>query len=196
MNSKAKKRMSTQSTGSVYNVETGLAVHPDVQTWPEPDGFLKLRHKDCAGFTMTVGHAQSLGDGAYGKVCRGVDEKTGLSVAVKVVPMDGSDQDEAEVGQEVMVLEQHSRHVNIARFFGAYRKRADMLLTIEDELWLAMELCAYGTASNLVLSVREPDNSKTAPSYLPESAIVYLAHGMLTGIEYLHKRNVLHRDIK
>ena len=25
-----------------------------------------------------------------------------------------------------------------------------MLLTIEDELWLAMELCAYGTASKLV----------------------------------------------
>ena len=33
---KAKKRMSTQSnqsTDSVYNVETGLAVHPDVQKW-------------------------------------------------------------------------------------------------------------------------------------------------------------------
>ena len=41
---------------------------------PEPLGNLKLKHAegtgggDKSGFTMLVGHAASLGDGAYGKV--------------------------------------------------------------------------------------------------------------------------------
>jgi serine/threonine protein kinase len=48
----------------------------------------------------------------------------------------------------------------------------------------------------VVLEVREPDNKALKPGYLTESALAYLAHGMLTAVAFLHGRNVLHRDIK
>lgn len=60
---------------------------------------------------------------------------------------------------QVAVLERHSRHPNIARFFGSYRKRADSPL-VQDELWLVIELCAFGSAYNLVDRVRDPRKRK------------------------------------
>lgn len=141
-----------------------------------------------------------MGDGAYGKVYRGTDIATKQLLAIKVVPLDGSENDEIEVGQEVAVIERFSRHPNIARYFGAYRKRRDNdPIMLQDELYICMELCSFGSASGLVLTLRDPPRDRHdlgGPSYLYEEAVLYTLHGTLCGLEFLHENNVLHRDIK
>eukprot|EP00038_Savillea_parva_P022965 m.39210 g.39210 ORF g.39210 m.39210 type:complete len:1917 (-) comp5768_c0_seq1:91-5841(-) len=165
------------------NVEVGfIAPENPLTTLEGPEGKVVLQ--DC------------LGDGAYGKVFRGKDMQTGELVAVKVVPLDGTDQDEAEVGQEVAVIERHSRHPNIARFFGAYRCRK---ITENDELWLSMELCAFGSASSFVHKVRSTKSRQRIGltiTHVPESILSYILLGTLRALEFLHGRHVLHRDIK
>jgi hypothetical protein len=74
ISNKLGNRDSRVSVDSSYHVQSDMEIHPDSQTWPEPVGNLKLKHKDgteggdMTGFTMVVGHADMLGDGAYGKV--------------------------------------------------------------------------------------------------------------------------------
>eukprot|EP00040_Diaphanoeca_grandis_P025664 m.142534 g.142534 ORF g.142534 m.142534 type:complete len:1924 (-) comp30257_c1_seq1:354-6125(-) len=143
----------------------------------EPEGHVLL--KDC------------IGDGAYGKVYIAELIKSHQSVALKIVPLDGSEQDEIEVGQEVAVLQKFSRHFNIARFYDVYRKRKKKHPSLlQDELWLAMELCMYGSIAALVEQIRD------RKEYLDEKTIAYTMQGVLKALEFLHENDVLHRDIK
>ena len=72
-------------------IEAHILTHPDIENWPEPDTDIEL--------------GRCLGDGAYGKVYRGVLKQSRQAVAVKVVTIDPMD--EPEIGQEVAVLERY-----------------------------------------------------------------------------------------
>ena len=56
------------------------------------------------------------------KVYKGILCATNEAVAIKVVKLDGTPEDEAEVALELAVLKRWSHHPNIAGFFGAFRR--------------------------------------------------------------------------
>ena len=64
---------------------------------------------------------QIVGSGAYGQVHKGNLSRLGnQAVAVKVVKIGDSDEEDVEIALEVEVLAKFSQHQNVARFFGAY----------------------------------------------------------------------------
>lgn len=107
---------------------------------------------------------------------------------------------------EVELLKQFSNHESIARFCGAFRKTDEAEWSVSQELWIALELCTYGSAARLAQAVCMPesvDSPKNWPSLrvgktsrLDESIVAYIALGTARGIRYLHENEVIHRDIK
>eukprot|EP00040_Diaphanoeca_grandis_P033276 m.203418 g.203418 ORF g.203418 m.203418 type:complete len:2409 (+) comp32853_c0_seq4:216-7442(+) len=165
------------------------------------DGKLSLKNLPAPASEISIGKV--VGEGAYGKVYKGTLTRLGnQAVAVKVVPIGHSEEDDMDVALEVEVLAQFSQHKNISRFFGAYCNSELDYDTGRKEysLWLVMEFCVYGSAADLVSRLSEStSNTKSQvekPPFLSENVISFVLLECLKGLEYLHKNKVVHRDIK
>ena len=71
-------------------------------------------------------------------------------------------------------------HKNIVTYFGSY-------VVDRNSIWVVMELMAGGCLTDIV----QEKNIK-----LPENVIAYIMRESLEGLSYLHKRHIIHRDIK
>ncbi|MGH0141486.1 UNVERIFIED_CONTAM: hypothetical protein FKN15_021453 [Acipenser sinensis] len=70
------------------------------------------------------------------------------------------------------------KHSNIVAYFGSYLRR--------DKLWISMEYCGGGSLQDIY--------HVTGP--LSESQIAYVSRETLQGLNYLHSKGKMHRDIK
>ncbi|XP_032241097.1 myosin-IIIb isoform X3 [Nematostella vectensis] len=128
---------------------------------------------------------ESIGEGTYGEVYKVRNVKTGEIAAAKVI--DSILEKIEEVLPELEILKKFSDHPNIAGFHGAFIQRDP---NRQDQLWLVMELCRGGSVTNLVKNLIKKGKS------LEEDLVAYILHETLKGVEYLHRKNVMHRDIK
>ncbi|KAI0979099.1 hypothetical protein GJ496_008389 [Pomphorhynchus laevis] len=128
---------------------------------------VNLEHlKDPTGIIELI---EVIGNGTYGQVFKGRHIKTGRLTAVKV--MEVNEEEKKEIELELNVLKQYSNHPNIASFYGAFIMKTVQTIREKDQLWLVMELCN-------------------------EDWIAYICYGILSGLLYLHKNKIIHRDIK
>ncbi|GAB7355232.1 hypothetical protein MBLNU459_g5783t1 [Dothideomycetes sp. NU459] len=117
-----------------------------------------------------------IGGGSFGKVYKGVDKRTGQSVAIKVIDVENAEDEVDDIIQEISILSGlHSPYVT--KYYGSYLKGSD--------LWIIMEYCSGGSCGNLL-----------KPGLIPEDYITIIIRELLMGLEYLHNDNKLHRDIK
>jgi len=140
----------------------------DLHTLPDPKGFFDL--------------GQVVGTGTYGEVFKGTNKKTGQQAAIKI--MDLILDEEEEIKVEINVLRRFSEHPNLTKFFGVFLARDAK----QDKLWVAMELCAFGSVTDL--------SKKLKPKLLPEYVVAYVLKETLEAIRFLHLNRVVHRDIK
>ena len=118
---------------------------------------------------------EKIGEGSFGSVYRATLVRSGRDVAVKILP---ADSDMKPLQQEIMILKQCDSPY-IVRYFGTYIKDTD--------LWISMEYCNAGSVSDLMEAVGIT---------LDEAHIAAICRCALRGLEYLHARRKLHRDIK
>ncbi|PWW71750.1 hypothetical protein C7212DRAFT_348692 [Tuber magnatum] len=129
---------------------------------------------------------QLIGKGTYGRVYLGMNATTGEFLAVKQVEVSKglSDNDSdrqkemiAALNQEIETM-QHLDHVNIVQYLGCERKEMNMSIFLE-----------YISGGSVGSCLR-----KHGP--FEEPVVRSLTRQTLSGLEYLHREGILHRDLK
>lgn len=121
-----------------------------------------------------------IGGGTFGQVYLAVNLDSGEELAVKEIrfqDLTSAPHLIKTIRDEMKVMEM-LRHPNIVEYYGIEVHR--------DKVYIFEEYCAGGSLANLLEHGRIED----------EILIQIYAAQMLDGLEYLHKENVVHRDIK
>lgn len=116
-----------------------------------------------------------LGEGAYGSVYKALHKESGEVLAIKQVPVDT---DLQEIIKEISIMQQCDSPY-VVKYFGSYFKNTD--------LWIVMEYCGAGSVS---------DCMRLRNKTLTEDEIACICRDTLKGLEYLHLRRKIHRDVK
>ncbi|XP_031953093.1 serine/threonine-protein kinase PAK 3-like [Corvus moneduloides] len=118
---------------------------------------------------------EELGRGGFGAVYKALDASTGQQVAIKKMAL--QEEMSAELAVNEIVVMRDSRNPNIVTYLDSY--------LVDGELWLAMEFMDGGTLSDVLGAV-----------YLEEGQIGAVCRECLQGLQFLHSRQVIHRDVK
>ncbi|WVQ94411.1 hypothetical protein IAU59_001490 [Kwoniella sp. CBS 9459] len=122
---------------------------------------------------------QTLGEGEFGKVKLGVHTDYGVEVAIKLIRR-GSLDDEvraSKVEREIDVLKT-LKHPNIVRMFD--------VIDTEKYIGIVLEYAGGGELFEYILANR----------YLKEKDAQKLFAQLISGVDYLHKKHIVHRDLK
>ena len=125
---------------------------------------------DCEEFSV----GELLGSGGFGRVHRALS-KSGCEVAIKVLPPSESCM---EMAKEIELL-RSCRSSHIVSYVGA-------ALHASGQLWILME-CCEGSVLDIMTATQ---------MCLSERQISAVVAAVLDGLLFLHRRNIMHRDVK
>lgn len=129
---------------------------------------------------------QLIGKGTYGRVYLGMNATTGEFLAVKEVEVNpkaaGGDKNKmremvAALDQEIDTM-QHLDHINIVQYLGCERKETSISIFLE-----------YISGGSIGSCLRKHGRFE-------ESVVSSLTQQTLSGLAYLHREGILHRDLK
>lgn len=113
---------------------------------------------------------------SYGSVYKALDKRDGKLVAIKVLEVEN--EDTAELQKEISILRECDCEW-IVRYKGSYRK--------DGAIWIVMEFCGAGSLCDLMAITERT---------LTEEQIAVVMRQCLYGLDYLHSKKKIHRDIK
>ncbi|XP_015784237.1 serine/threonine-protein kinase 3 [Tetranychus urticae] len=120
-----------------------------------------------------------LGEGSYGSVFKALHKESGQILAIKQVPVES---DLGEIIKEISIMQQCDSPY-VVKYYGSYFKGK----TLGSDLWIVMEYCGGGSVSDIM---------RLRKKTLTEDEIATILKDTLLGLEYLHARRKIHRDIK
>ncbi|CAG5113049.1 Oidioi.mRNA.OKI2018_I69.chr2.g7199.t1.cds [Oikopleura dioica] len=118
---------------------------------------------------------EKIGQGASGIVFTATEITTRRKVAIKQMALEKQPKKDLIVN-EIKVMRDF-RHNNIVNFIDSFLKK--------EELWVVMEFLAGGSLTDVATE-----------TCMEESQIAAVSRECLLALEYLHSKNVIHRDIK
>ncbi|KAJ5902293.1 hypothetical protein N7495_002821 [Penicillium taxi] len=117
-----------------------------------------------------------IGGGSFGRVYKGVDRRTGESVAIKIIDVENAEDEVDDIIKEIAILSE-LKSPYVTKYHGSYLKGS--------HLWIIMEFCSGGSCHGLL-----------RPGVIHEEYIAIILRELLRGLDYLHHDQKLHRDIK
>ena len=121
---------------------------------------------------------EKAGQGASGAVYLAENKSDKCKVAIKQMDLNIQPRKELIVN-EILVMKD-SQHKNIVNFLDSYLRGAS-------ELWVIMEYMECGSLTEII------ENNEFR---LTEKQIATICHETLKGLQHLHKKHIIHRDIK
>ncbi|KAL8576294.1 hypothetical protein ACOMHN_006217 [Nucella lapillus] len=118
-----------------------------------------------------------LGEGAFGAVYKAQNKQTQALAALKRVEI-RDDTDLEDFSVEINILAE-CVHSNIVGLHEAF--------FFDGKLWMFIEFCGGGALDSIMVELEKP---------LTEAQICYVCHEICVALDYLHRHNVIHRDIK
>ncbi|GJN94599.1 hypothetical protein Rhopal_007682-T1 [Rhodotorula paludigena] len=119
---------------------------------------------------------EKLGVGSFGVVYKALHLPTSRPVAIKIIDLEDSDDDIAEIQLEISHLADCDSEW-VTRYYSSFLRGW--------KLWIVMEYLAGGSCLDLL-----------KPGPFSEAHIAIICRELLLGLEYLHNENKIHRDIK
>ncbi|KAL3507962.1 hypothetical protein ACH5RR_033344 [Cinchona calisaya] len=166
---------------SIRKSRIGIFSKPQVPSLP-PIGAKVKKDDNVPPIRWRKG--ELIGCGAFGRVYMGMNIDSGELIAVKEVSIAANSASKErtqvhirELEEEVNLLKNLS-HPNIVRYLGTARE--------QESLNILLEFVPGGSISSLLGKFGS----------FPESVIRMYTKQLLLGLEYLHKNNIMHRDIK
>ncbi|CAH0694893.1 unnamed protein product [Spodoptera exigua] len=126
-----------------------------------------------------------LGEGSYGSVYKALHKESGQVLAIKQVPVDT---DLQEIIKEISIMQQCDSPY-VVKYYGSYFKNTDLWVRHSEVTicLIVMEYCGAGSVSDIM---------RLRKKTLSEDEIATILCDTLKGLEYLHRRRKIHRDIK
>ncbi|KAH7728280.1 NEK/NEK8 protein kinase [Aphelenchoides avenae] len=123
---------------------------------------------------------RKVGEGASGVclLCERDDDEHHQRVVIKKVSAKSRSKDSTELLREALILKKVS-HPFVIGFYDAFRSK--------DSLYLVLEYAEGGSLENFIAE-------QTGP--IPETTILRLFTQTVLAVEYLHAKNIMHRDLK
>ncbi|KAJ5068579.1 sterile20-like kinase isoform b-related [Anaeramoeba ignava] len=117
-----------------------------------------------------------LGEGSYGKVYKAKHIASNFELAIKVIPTQSFE--DSETKNEIDLLKSF-KNQSIVTYFGTLFK--------DNNLWILMEYCSGKSILDLMEKLEKP---------LSEEQAGFVLFSTLQGLVYLHKNDIIHRDLK
>ncbi|CAJ0935443.1 unnamed protein product, partial [Mesorhabditis belari] len=154
-------------------------LYPTEEEYPPFDHKEVVRIRNNAKFEQFYDiDGEPIGEGKFGKVYHCVEKSTGLELAAKFIKI-RKDADREQVEHEVSVMTR-MRHPRIAWIYDAF-------YSTNNDVILVMELVKGGELFNRVVE----DNF-----VLTEAAAAVIICQLCEAIDYIHRQNIVHLDIK
>lgn len=116
-----------------------------------------------------------IGQGASGSVMTAIDKDTDMLVAIKQMNL-AQQPNKDFILNEILVMREN-RHPNVVNYLDSY--------LVDNELWVVMEYLQGGSLTDIVIEAK-----------MEEFQIATVCREVLRALEFLHKNQVIHRDIK
>lgn len=125
--------------------------------------------------TTKYANLNKIGQGASGGVFTAFEAGTGRCVAIKQMNLEQQPKKDLIINEIIVMKE--SKHPNIVNFMDSFLHDGD--------LWVVMEFMQGGSLTDVVTF-----------NIMSEAQIAAVCREVLYGLQHLHSKNVIHRDIK
>lgn len=120
--------------------------------------------------------------GSYGSVYKATCKNTGDSVALKY-HKNGVD---STCVREFSCLTMLKNHPHIIQMYGCFQHR--------DQIWMVMPYMPY--TLEMIIHRETPPETGLVPEVLPLSFVAHVTVQIAKALEYIHRLNMVHRDLK